>query len=197
MKNTEKLKNAMTLGRVYRRQELEGFSGAVDRDLKTLVRNGEVKRLAGGLYYRPERNAFGVVPPSEKELVRAFLKTDDFLVTSHNYFNQLGLGLTQLYNDYVVYNHHRTGDFDLGGRRFRFRRPRSFPRELSKEFLLVDLLNSLKELPDDTSNVLKSLKMRLKEFDPDKVQECLARYGKARAREALSTANVQVLSRAR
>lgn len=189
MKNAEKLMNAMSIGQVYRRQELEGLSSAVDRDLKALVGSGEVTRLAGGLYYRPERNVFGAVPPSEKELVRAFLKTDEFLVTSHSYFNQLGLGLTQLYNDFVVYNHHRTGDFNLGGRRFRFRRPRSFPRELSKEFLLVDLLNNLKELPDNTSNVLKNLKMRLKEFDSDKVEECLALYGKARAREALSMAN--------
>jgi len=117
------------------------------------------------------------------------LKTDEFLVTSHNHFNQLGLGLTQLYNDYVVYNHHRTGDFNLGGRRFRFRRPRSFPRELSKEFLLVDLLNNLKELPDNTSNVLNNLKTRLKEFDSNKVKKCLALYGRARAREALSMAN--------
>lgn len=189
MKNAEKIKNAMTVGRVYRRQELEQFSSTVDRDLKILVKSGEVRRLAGGLYYRPERNAFGVVPPSERELVRAFLKTDDFLVTSHNHFNNLGLGLTQLYNDYVVYNHARKGEYDLGGRHFRFRCPRAYPRELSKEFLLVDLLNNLKELPDNTSNVLRNLKMRLSEFDSIKVQEYLALYGKARAREALNAAH--------
>ncbi|UPT75384.1 MAG: hypothetical protein M0D55_06760 [Elusimicrobiota bacterium] len=47
MKNAEKLKNAMTLGRVYRRQELEQFSSTPDRDLKTLVKSGEVEKLAG------------------------------------------------------------------------------------------------------------------------------------------------------
>ena len=189
MKNAEKLKNAMTLGRVYRRQELEHFSSTPDRDLKTLVKSGEVERLAGGLYYRPERNAFGALPPSERELVRAFLKTDDFLVTSHTYFNQLGLGLTQLYNDSVVYNHARKGAFNLGGRRFLFRCPRSYPRQLSKEFLLVDLLNNLKELPENTSNVVENLKKRLSEFDAGKVEENLALYGKARAREALHQAH--------
>jgi hypothetical protein len=60
---------------------------------------------------------------------------------------------------------------------------------LSKEFLLVDLLNNLKELPDNTSNVLNNLKTRLKEFDSNKVKKCLALYGRARAREALSMAN--------
>ena len=104
MKNAEKLKNAMTLGRVYRRQELEHFSSTPDRDLKTLVKSGEVERLAGGLYYRPERNAFGAVPPAERELVRACLKTDDFLEPLTP-TSTPGLGLTQLYNDSVVYNH--------------------------------------------------------------------------------------------
>jgi hypothetical protein len=189
MKNAEKLKNAMTVGRVYRRQELEHVSRTPDRDLKTLVNSGEVERLAGGLYYRPKRNAFGAVPPLERELVRAFLKTDDFLVTSHTYFNQLGLGLTQVYNDCVVYNHARKGYFNLGGRRFLFRCPRSYPRELSKEFLLVDLLNNLKELPENTDNVVENLKRRLSEFDADKVEENLALYGRARAREALHQAH--------
>ena len=107
MKNMERLRNAMLPGKVYRRKELSGFSTAVDRDLKTLVTAGQVQKLAGGLYYRPRTNPFGVTPPEDREVARAFLKTDDFLLTSYNYFNQLGLGLTQVYNDYMVYNHKR------------------------------------------------------------------------------------------
>lgn len=110
MKNAEKLMDAMKLGKVYRRQDLEGFSASVDRDIKTLVDMGEVKKLSGGLYYRPRKNAFGNAPADEKELVRAFLKTDDFLLTSYSYFNRLGLGLTQVYGNYVVYNHKRAGN---------------------------------------------------------------------------------------
>src|SRR5438477_621983 len=36
MKNAEKLKEGMRLGRVYRRQDLGGLTTAVDRDLKIL-----------------------------------------------------------------------------------------------------------------------------------------------------------------
>ena len=189
MKNAEKLKNSMSPGRVYRRQELEGFSTAVDRDLKTLVDCAEVKKLSGGLYYRPRRNAFGVTPPEDGDLVRSFLKTDDFLLTSFNHFNQLGLGLTQVYSTYVVYNHRRTGEFNLGGKRFKFRMVPSYPRKLSKEFLLVDLLNNLRRLPDDTAGVLKNLKTRLGEFNPSKVQACLDRYGSPGARRVLREAH--------
>jgi hypothetical protein len=188
MKNAEKLKNAMQTGQVYRRQDLEGFSTAVDRDLKTLVAGHEVQKLGGGLYYRPGKNSFGVTPPDDRGLVRAFLKTDDFLLTSYNHFNQLGLGLTQTYNHYVVYNHKRSGDFTLAGKRFTFRLVPAFPRELSKEFLLVDLFNNLKRLPDNTHLVRRNLKSRLSEFDVKAVRECLAQYGRPASRIALKKA---------
>lgn len=185
MKNAEKLKVSMRLGRVYRRQDLGGHTTAVDRDLKTLVGSGEVRKLGYGLYYRPRRNPFGDTPPEIGDLVRAFLKTDDFLLTSDNYFTQLGMGLTQLYNSHVVYNHKRGGEFVLGGQRFKFRVMPAYPKRLSKEYLLVDLLNNLRRLPDDSELVLRNVKARAKEFDGEGVSENLALYGRPAAREAL------------
>jgi hypothetical protein len=184
MKNAQKLEASMRPGRVYRRQDLEGYSTAVDRDLKTLVESGEVLKLAGGLYYRPLKNAFGFTPPEEHELLRAFLKTDDFLLTSYNYFNQLGLGLTQVYNSGLVYNHKRAGEYSFGGKRFQFRLVPAYPDKLSREFLLVDLLNNLKHLPDNTAGVLVNLKTRLKEFDTAALTACLERYGTPGAKRA-------------
>ena len=190
MRNAGKLLKAMKRGRVYRRQELTGFSTAVDRDLKTLVESDTIKKLAGGLYCRPRANAFGATPPEEKDLVRAFLKTDDFLLTSYNHFNQLGLGLTQVYNNYIVYNHKRAGEYTLGGKRFKFLMVPAYPDKLSKEYLLVDLLNNLKKLPDNTSTIHENLKSRWEEFDNQKVGVYLDRYGKASAKEFLREANL-------
>lgn len=185
MKNAKKLKNAMRLGHVYRRQDLDGLTTAVDRDLKTLVKSGEVHKLGYGLYYRPRKNPFGDTPPGEWELVRAFLKTDDFLLTSYNNFINLGLGLTQVYNHQLVYNHKRSGNITVGGRRLTFRLVPAYPKKLSKEYLLVDLLNHLMELPDDISLVLRNLDSSLKEFDEDKLSENLERYGRPAARAIL------------
>lgn len=188
MRNDEKLREAMEPGRVYRRQDLLGFSTAVDRDLKTLVAAGEVRKLAGGLYCRSLQNRFGAAPPDDKELVRAFLKTDDFLLTSYNNFTALGLGLTQVYSTYVVYNHRRAGDFQLGRKHFKFRLVPSYPASLTKEYLLVDLLNNLRNLPDDVSAVLRNLKSCLGEFDRERVTECLDHYGRPSAKRALREA---------
>lgn len=182
MKNANQLKQAMRPGRVYRRQELTGFTTAIDRDLKTLVDGGAIKKLSGGLYYRPRKNLFGNTPPADEELVKAFLKTDDFLLTSYNNFNQLGLGLTQIYNTYLVYNHKRSGLFVLGGKRFMFRLVSAYPSVITKEFLLVDLLNNLARLSDDTSLVLQNIKFCLNEFNLAAVKDCLVRYGRPAAR---------------
>lgn len=188
MKSAEKLRDAMESGKVYRRQDLEGSSTAVDRDLKTLVQSGEVRKLASGLYCRPEQSRFGAMPPDDRELVRAFLKTDDFRLTSYNDFNALGLGLTQVYNTYVVYNHKRAGNFQLGRKQFKFRLVPAYPAEASKEYLLVDMLNNLRKLPDDVGAVLRNLKAGLKECDRDKVLDCLERYGSPSAKRMLREA---------
>lgn len=185
MKNIEKLKNFMRMGRVYRRQQLEGVSTAVDRDLKTLVESGEVRKLACGLYCRPKKNALGAASPDDRELVRAFLKTNDFLLTSYGYSTQLGLGLTQALNHCLVYNHRRGGDFRMGGRRFRFRVVRAYPKALSKEYLLVDLLNRVGKSPDETRRVLENLKSHLNEFDRIGLLSCLDRYGSRDAKKVL------------
>jgi hypothetical protein len=190
MKSAEKLKEAMVPGRAYRRQDLKGFSTAVDRDLKTLVANGEVRKLGSGLYARPRSGAFGPLPPEDREVVRAFLKTDDFRLTSYNDFTLLGLGLTQVYNSYVVYNHKRAGDFKLGRKNYKFRLVPAYPTEqaVTPEYLLVDMLNNLRRLPDDVELVVRNLKKAVHRFDRTQVFDCLGRYGNPAAKRLLRDA---------
>ena len=185
MRNAEKLGNAMAPGRVFRRHELAAFTTAVDRDVRTLVRDGAVRKLKGGLYLRPRRNAFGDAPPRDEEIVRAFLKTDDFLLTSFNHFNALGLGLTQLYGETRVYNHKRTGVHELGGKRFHFLRVPAFPRALSREYLVVDLLNHLDRLPDDAARARRLLPSLLATLDAEALRVNLERYGRPAAGRVL------------
>ena len=143
-------------GKTYRRAELSLFSKSVDRHLQELVRKGALKKLRAGLYYYPKNSAFGEVPADDHEVIRTFLKDDRFLLTSPNAYNALGLGTTQLYNKLVVYNHKRHGEFVLGGRAYDFRVKHHFPcRAVSKEFLLVDLVNNLGQLAEDQETLLR------------------------------------------
>lgn len=180
----EHLNNQMRAGRVYRRDMLLTYSKALDRDLDTLVQKGLLRKLAGGLYYKPPMSAFGALPPDDEDLINSFLRDNKFLLYSWNQYNALGVGLTQIYNRMIVLNHKRHGVFKLGNKEFDFRRSnRGFPRKITPEFLLVDLINNLRELAEDTSLVKKNIHNCLNFFDKDKLLLLSNKYGKISTRK--------------
>ena len=182
MNALEELKKHLKPGQVYRRVVLEQWSTAVDRHLKQLVENRTLQKMAQGVYYCPAKASFGNVPPEDEKLVRAFLKSDDFLLTSPNLYNSLGVGTSQLYNKRVVYNHKRHGHFMLGGKEFDFRLKHKFPKELSEEFLLVDLLNNLNELAEDREDVLKSIKEKVLKEPESRMRHAVNAYAGERTK---------------
>ena len=192
MNRLDQLKAHLRPGRTYRRADLAQWSMSVDRHARELVDRGVLQKLRNGLYYYPKTSVFGQVPPDEKELVRTFLKEDDFLLTSPNAYNALGVGTTQLYNSRVVYNRKRHGHFTLGGKSFEFRRKPRFPRKLTEEFLLVDLLNNLSELAEDPAAVRERVRAKAKELNTDKLRHAARDYGKVATRKFFE----QALSRA-
>jgi hypothetical protein len=173
----EQLKRHLRPGRVYRRENLLPWPRSVDRHLKELTVDGTLRKLRTGLYYCPRKFEFGQASADEHELVKAFLRTDLFVVTSPNVYNQLGLGTTQLYNKRVVYNQKRHGTFRLGNRMVTFERRRNIPKQLSPEFLLVDLVNELGTLAEDRDAVLSRVRERAKKIDPRKLSRAVSLYG--------------------
>src|SRR5262245_4978873 len=119
----ESLNQHLSKGQVYRRDMLLPYSKALDRDLNTLVEKGLLRKLAGGLYYKPAVSELGALPPKDDNVVNSFLRDNKFVLYSWNQFNSLGVGLTQLYNRVVVLNRKRHGVFKLGNKEFDFRRP--------------------------------------------------------------------------
>jgi hypothetical protein len=177
MTRLQELKQHLRAGRVYRREDLARWSNAVDRHLKALVEEGTLTKLAGGLYMRPKQTVFGKAPPDDAELVSGFLKDHRFLLVSPNSYNALGVGTTQLYDKTVVYNHKRHGLFTLGGRTFDFRVRPSFPRKLTREFLLVDLVNTLDRLAENREEVLVRVKERATSLNAHRLQRAARNYG--------------------
>lgn len=185
--NRDNLYSHMKAGSVYRREALLPFSSNLDRDLSKLVAENKLKKPATGLYCKSKNSRFGVLPPTDKALVGTFLKRP-FLIYSWNDYNKLGLGLTQLYNKVVVYNSERHEDKKLGNRVFSFKRPNNgFPSKLTKEFLLVDLLNNVKYLTEDVSQLQLKVEKNLDQFDTNRLMKFSAKYGKVATRKFLQT----------
>jgi hypothetical protein len=188
MTRLQELKQHLRAGRVYRREDLTRWSNAVDRHIKALVGEGTLTKLAGGLYMRPKQTVFGKAPPDDAELVSGFLKDRRFLLASPNAYNALGLGTTQLYDKTVVYNHKRHGPFTLGGRTFDFRMKPSFPRKLTREFLLVDLMNNLDRLAESREDVLARVRERGASLDADRLQRAARDYGNVKTKKFFARA---------
>jgi hypothetical protein len=188
MTKAQELKAHLRPGQVYRRQDLAAWSNAVDRHLKQLVESGVLKKLSGGLYAYPKETVFGQAPARDSDVVSAFLKDDRFLLASPNAYNSLGVGTTQLYDKTVVYNHKRHGDFQLGGRKFAFRVKPRFPKSLTKEFLLVDLVNNLDQLAEAKDEVLKRVKERAESADSPRLRRAVREYGNERTKKLFEQA---------
>jgi len=182
MTKLEELKTHLKPGQAYRRADLARWSTSVDRHIKQLVESGVLKKLSGGLYIYPKETAFGPAPACDKDIVSAFLRDHRFLLASPNAYNSLGVGTTQLYDRTVVYNHKRHGEFQLGGRKYAFRVKPRFPKSLTTEFLLVDLVNNLDQLAETKDEVLKRVMERAVAADKPRLHHAVREYGNERTK---------------
>jgi hypothetical protein len=185
MNRLEELKKHLKRGQVYRRDDLAKWSKSIDRHLDALVEEEILQKLSQGLYYYPKLSAFGKTPPEEEVLIRSFLKDDRFLLTSPSSYNSLGVGTTQMYNERTVYNHKRHGEFKLGNRKFSFRMKPHFPSKVTKEFLLVDLVNNIETLAEDPIQVLKNVALKVRTMDTKKMKRYVSQYGNTKAKKIL------------
>ena len=183
MHKAKNLRSHLRPGGLYRRADLEKLSKSVDRELAELVEAQVLVKVRRGLYECPKQSRFGLLPASPKKLVKTFLKDDDFLLTTPNDFNALGLGATQLYNYQVVYNHKRHGRFELGGQLFEFQVKPRYPKKLTPEFLLVDLVNNVGKLAEDRAALLAKAREKVSEMQPRRLRTAVKLFSKVSTRK--------------
>jgi hypothetical protein len=166
-------------GRVYRTRDLAAWGGNAPRLAKRLVREGTLVPLAHGLFAHPKRGRFGEVPPTDEELMRAFLGGSSFLFTGPYRWNALGLGTTAVFAAPLVYNTKRSGTFQLGGRRFVLRRV-AFPKKPTPEWFVVDLLQHAGQAGASRADITIALARALARgmFDQARLRDMARRYGR-------------------
>lgn len=186
MDTLAEFKSNLRPGQVCRRADLKDLSHSVDRHLQQLVKDGSLRKVSPGVYYYPKQSRFGALPPDEEKLVRAFLKDDNFYLASLNAYNSLGVGATQLYNQKLVYNSKRDGVHTLNGRSYYFLKNRNFPKKPDKAFLMVDLVNNMKMLAEDSEELKMKLSVQVRAMDKTTLEKAVQRYGGSRTKEFFS-----------
>lgn len=176
-------------GRVYRTRDLATWSSNAPRLAKRLVKEGALVPLAHGLFAHPKRGRFGVVPPADEDLMRAFLGGTPFVFTGPDRWNALRLGTTALFAAPLVYNTKRSGTFELGGRRFTLRRV-AFPENAPPEWFAVDLFEHADQAGASRADLAAALGRALARgtLDRDRMREMASRYGTRATQDLVESA---------
>lgn len=176
-------------GRAYRTKDLAAWSANAPRLAKRLVREGQLVPLAQGLFVHPRRGRFGDVPPTDEEVMRAFLDGGPFVFTGPERWNALGLGSTALFAAPLVYNTKRSGTFELGGRRYVLRRV-AFPDRPAAEWFVVDLFENARSAGAEPRELARALRRAVAagSFDAERLREVARRYGTRRTRALVESA---------
>ncbi len=180
---------ALEPGRVYRTRELAAWGKNQPRLAKRLARQGHLVALAHGLYSCPRRGRFGVVPPTDDELMRAFLDGGPFVFTGPERWNALGLGTTAAFATPLVYNAKRSGMFEFGARKLLLRRV-AFPEQPTAEWFVVDLFEHSEQAGTSVPALTAALARAVRggAFDADRLSAMAGRYGSRSTRAAIEHA---------
>jgi len=145
--------------------------------------------LAHGLFAYPSRGRFGAVPPTDDEVMRAFLDGAPFVFTGPERWNALGLGTTALFAAPLVYNTKRSGTFDLGGRRYVLRRV-AFPSRPAPEWFVVDLFENADQAGASREDLADALTRAVARgaFDQEVLREAAQRFGSRRTQALIHRA---------
>ncbi len=147
------------------------WSASPARLVESLDGKGVLRRLAHGLYMLAERNRFGGFKRAQDDdMLRALLGDDNFIVTGSEAWNALGMGAKGVLTAPIVYNHHRTGEAEIDGRRFQFRRCK-FPRTATPEWYVVDLAKNHEtaQISLDDLGTAMSRALEMGRLDPERL----------------------------
>jgi len=147
---------------------------AAVKAMSRLLKEGEIRRLSKGRFYKPRQGIFGELKPSDSELLKTVLYKDGQLrgyVTGTALYNQLGL-TTQLPRTITVAVKGSRQKKDFGTLRTKLVKSRA-PVKATDVMLLqyLDVLRDIKDIPDaDTNETLARMAKRFSKLDDKQVK---------------------------
>ena len=92
--------------KLYRKELVNQISeAAFYKTLERMCKSGELVKIAKGTYHLPKVSKYGIVPPSEKEIVSAFTKNGTGTVVGYALYNSLNLTIHQHESFFHFYKH--------------------------------------------------------------------------------------------
>lgn len=122
-----------------------GDYSAAAKAIERLIEDGTIKRITTGLFYVPKVTAFGILKPSEDEMLKPYLfenKKRVAYITGNSIFNKYGL-TTQVPTTVKIASRNRVINLNLGT--IRVRSVKSYVDVTDKNYYLLELLDIIKD----------------------------------------------------
>ncbi len=154
------------VSKVYR-EKLYGVISepAYYKMIERMCKSAELMKIAKGLYYRPKRSKYGIVPPSEKEIVSAFTENRTGTIIGYTLYNSLGL-TTQVSKNISVLSSRIEGDTKTI-RNISLRQvPFIYSKEINQMIHCLEVLQNFNDIQDiDYNAFLMYTKCTADEFN--------------------------------
>lgn len=161
--------NKIPEGKVFRYQELAIAPSeyiAATKAMERLIKKGFIQRTSTGVFYKPQKTAFGNLRPKEEELIRPYLFENGkriAYITGTALFNRMGL-TTQVPKTIRVASRGKRIITKAGN--IQVKPVKSYAEVTNDNFYLMELLDVLKDfkiIPDkNKSQVIKFMLQKIK-----------------------------------
>ncbi len=127
---------------------------AVSKMLSRLVKKGEISRLTKGVFYKPKRTKYGLLRPSEQEIIDLIIRkklNSKGYVTGINVYNKIGL-TTQVSNVITISTPNNQRSISLENLEIKISYRKGFIAPSNVEDIallqLLDAITDFKKIPD-------------------------------------------------
>lgn len=158
------------------------YKRALAKALSRLVLQGELQKIAKGKYYKPKKTIFGMLKPSESELIKDFLDQDGKIVgyiTGTTAFASIGL-TTQISSSILIGTNKYRRPIERNGVKISFLSQENQITSSNIPLLrILDALRLVKEIPaaspdECVANIYKVIKVLSQECQKELAELSLA-----------------------
>lgn len=141
-------KQLIIASRLYQEKLIGSVSEeAFYQSLGRLCDKGIIAKVSKGVYCRPRKTRYGVILPSEQEIVETFTKNETGMVVGYRLYNALNL-TTQISKNSEIYSSGFEGKTKRIGNVNMTHYPLKYSREVIKTVEWLEVLNHYYEIQD-------------------------------------------------
>lgn len=144
------------------------------KTLQRMCEAGELVKIAKGTYHLPKKSKYGIIPPSEREIVSAFTENETGVVVGYNLYNRLNL-TTQIPKSVMVMSSSIDGATKTVRNVIVSRVPLTYSKEIKNIVQGLEVLQDFNNIQDlNYPAFIKYAKELAESFDERTFEEVMA-----------------------